>query len=156
MIVKVMTGENEMTNYEIKHVQSTEELNDAYAVRKKVFVEEQQVPPELEIDEYENKSEHFVAYDEQHIPVGAGRLRPLSNTEAKVERICVAENVRGNKLGAQIMHVLENVAQEKGIQTLLLHAQDHAERFYHRIGYETISEPFDEAGIVHVKMKKEL
>lgn len=145
-----------MTNYQIKHVHSTEELNDAYAIRKKVFVEEQQVPPELEIDEHENQSEHFVAYNEQHIPVGAGRLRPLSNTEAKVERICVDHPERGNTLGAQIMQVLEKVAQEKGIQTLLLHAQDHAERFYQRLGYQTISEPFDEAGIIHVKMKKEL
>lgn len=146
-----------MTNYQIKHVHSTEELNDTYAIRKKVFVEEQQVPPELEIDEFENISEHFVAYNEQHIPVGAGRLRPLSNTEAaKVERICVAKHERGNTLGAQIMHVLENVALEKGIQTLLLHAQEHAEDFYQRLGYQTISEPFDEAGIIHVKMKKEL
>lgn len=144
------------TNYQIIHVDSTEELNDAYVVRKKVFVEEQQVPPELEIDEYEDHSEHFVAYNEQHIPVGAGRLRPLSNTEAKVERICVAQSERGNSLGAQIMQVLETAAQEKGIQTLLLHAQDHAERFYQRLGYQTISEPFDEAGIIHVKMKKEL
>jgi predicted GNAT family N-acyltransferase len=151
-----MTGENTMTNYQIKHVHSTKELNDAYTVRKKVFVEEQQVPPELEVDEYENQSEHFVAYNEQHIPVGAGRLRPLSNMEAKVERICVAQSERRNKLGARIMQVLENVAQEKGIQTLLLHSQDHAERFYRSLGYQTISEPFDEAGIIHVKMKKEL
>jgi predicted GNAT family N-acyltransferase len=151
-----MTRENAMTNYHIKHVQSTEELDNAFFIRKKVFVEEQQVPPELEIDEHENHSEHFVAYNEQHIPVGAGRLRPLSNTEAKVERICVDQCERGNTLGAQIMQVLEKAAQEKGIQTLLLHSQDHAERFYQRLGYQTISEPFDEAGIIHVKMKKEL
>jgi predicted GNAT family N-acyltransferase len=151
-----MTEENGKANYQIKHVQSTAELNDAYSIRKKVFVQEQQVPPELEIDEYENHSEHFVAYNVQQIPVGAGRLRPLSHTEAKVERICVDLSERGNTLGAQIMHTLEKVARDKGINKLLLHSQDHAERFYQRLGYETISEPFDEAGILHVKMKKEL
>jgi predicted GNAT family N-acyltransferase len=145
-----------MTNYKIKHVNSAAELKDAYTVRKKVFVEEQQVPPELETDEYENQSEHFVAYSGQDVPVGAGRLRPLSSSEAKVERICVDQSERSKGLGAQIMHVLEKVAKEKEIDTLLLHAQDHAEHFYQQLGYQTISEPFDEAGIIHVKMKKEL
>lgn len=145
-----------MANYQIQRVQSKEELQDAYSIRKKVFVEEQRVPEDLEIDEFEELSEHFVAYNEQRIPVGAGRLRPLTGGEAKVERICVSQNERGNGLGVLVMQELESVAKEIGIQTLLLHSQDHAEPFYLRLGYQTISEPFDEAGIVHVKMKKEL
>lgn len=145
-----------MATYEIHQVKSEEQLQDAYSIRKKVFVEEQQVPQELEIDEFEERCEHFVAYDEQNNPVGAGRLRPLTANEAKVERICVSQSERGNGLGALIMKELEKVAAGMNIQTLLLHSQDHAEAFYLGIGYQSISEPFDEAGIIHVKMKKEL
>jgi predicted GNAT family N-acyltransferase len=145
-----------MATYYIQQVKSGEQLLDAYSIRKKVFVEEQQVPQELEIDEFEDQCEHFVAYNDQKIPVGAGRLRPLSAKEAKVERICVSQSERGNGLGAFIMKELENVAADMEIRTLLLHSQDHAEAFYLRLGYQSISEPFDEAGIIHVKMKKEL
>jgi predicted GNAT family N-acyltransferase len=139
----------------VKHVISDKQLEDAFQVRTRVFVEEQRVPKELEIDEYENVSEHFVIYIEDQA-VGAGRLRPLSEHEAKIERICIDQSQRGKGLGVLIMREVENTAQQKGITTLLLHSQDHAESFYSNLGYKTISEPFDEAGIIHVKMKKEL
>jgi predicted GNAT family N-acyltransferase len=139
----------------VKHVTSNTQLEDAFRVRTTVFVEEQQVPKELEIDEFEDVSAHFVVYIADE-PVGAGRLRPLSEHEAKIERICIDQSQRGKGLGVQIMQEIEKTAQQKGITTLLLHAQDHAESFYSNLGYRTISEPFDEAGIIHVKMKKEL
>lgn len=145
-----------MSTISVYHVTNEEQLKDAYQVRHQVFVDEQKVPEDLEIDQYEEQSEHFVVYQNENEPIGAGRLRPVSSTEAKVERICVLQEVRGQSIGYQIMDKIENVAQKKGIKTLMLHAQDHAKGFYTRLGYETVSEPFDEAGIVHVKMKKEL
>lgn len=140
----------------VKHVETKQELEAAYLVRKQVFVNEQGVPVELEIDEHEQDSEHFVAYDGDQNPIGAGRLRPLNESEGKVERIAVINRARGTGVGFAIMMKIEALARKKGLKTLLLHAQDHAEAFYSRLGYETISEPFEEAGIMHVKMKKEL
>ncbi|GAA0380579.1 GNAT family N-acetyltransferase [Bacillus horti] len=145
-----------MTIYQVQHVKTEQQLKDAFYARNKVFVEEQQVPAELEIDEHEDHSEHFVIYDSKQAPVGAGRLRPISETDAKVERICVLSELRGQGIGLLMMQELEKVALERGIHTLYLHAQDHAEAFYQKLGYATVSEPFEEAGIVHVKMKKNI
>ncbi|WP_202078719.1 GNAT family N-acetyltransferase [Caldalkalibacillus salinus] len=142
--------------FDVKHVQTDQQQQDAFHVRHEVFVQEQQVPAELEVDEHEDNSEHVVAYDQTHQPVGAGRLRPISNTAGKVERVSVMKRLRGEGLGFQIMKKIEEVAQKKGLTELILHAQAHAEDFYLRLGYETVSEPFEEAGIEHVKMKKEL
>lgn len=140
----------------VKHVETAKEREDAYQVRTIVFVDEQKVPPELEIDEHEEHSEHFVAYDNEGKAVGAGRLRPLNQNEAKVERICVLSSERQSGLGKEIMAVLEDHAKSLEIKRLLLHAQDHAIPFYEKLGYRIISEPFDEAGIMHVKMEKQL
>jgi len=144
------------STYQVIHAQNKQELDDAFKIRRIVFVHEQQVPEDIEIDEYENESDHFVVYDSSLRPLGAGRLRQIGNQQAKVERICIAKEFRGQGLGDQMMKKIEEVAKEKGINTLYLHAQDHAEGFYQRLGYQTISEPFDEAGIIHIKMKKEL
>ncbi|WP_034680864.1 GNAT family N-acetyltransferase [Caldalkalibacillus mannanilyticus] len=142
--------------YTIKKATNDQEIQDAFTIRKKVFVQEQEVPEEMEIDEFEDQSEHVIVYNREHHPVGAGRLRIINDIEAKVERICVDSQLRGQHLGELIMEHIEKIAKSKGIQTLLLHAQDHAEGFYSRLGYSTISDPFDEAGIMHIKMKKEL
>lgn len=145
-----------MNEYTVHHIQTEQGLQDAYLVRQQVFVQEQNVPEELELDEHESSSEHFVVYDQQQTPIGAGRLRPLSNTEAKVERICVLAGYRGHGIGQLIMNKIEQTASEQGLQTLILNAQQHAEEFYERLGYHTVSAPFEEAGIIHVKMKKDL
>lgn len=145
-----------MNDYTVQHIQDEQGRQDAYLIRNTVFVQEQKVPEELELDQYEADSEHFVAYDPLGKPIGAGRLRPLSDTEAKVERICVLKTGRGQGIGQSLMHKIEQVAREKGIRTLSLHAQDLAVSFYHRLGYTTVSSPFEEAGIIHVKMKKNL
>ncbi|TLS37981.1 GNAT family N-acetyltransferase [Pseudalkalibacillus caeni] len=138
----------------VKRVRSERELHDAYKVRTEVFVEEQKVPPEEEIDQFEDQCIHFVAYDEGE-PVGAGRLRTVEST-GKVERICVAKSHRGTGLGKQIMKHIEKEAHEQDFSILKLNAQTHAEEFYRKLGYETDSGEFLDAGIPHVAMKKRL
>jgi predicted GNAT family N-acyltransferase len=136
-------------------VKSDEELQDAYDVRTKVFVEEQQVPEEEEIDQFEREASHVVLYDEDK-PVGAGRFRIL-NGIGKIERICVLPDYRSMGAGKIIMEKLEEIAALKEMQTLKLNAQTHAEPFYTKLGYSTISkETFLDAGIPHVTMVKEI
>ncbi|MCM3595174.1 GNAT family N-acetyltransferase [Metabacillus idriensis] len=136
-------------------VKSDEELQDAYDVRTKVFVEEQQVPEEEEIDQFEREASHVVLYDGDK-PVGAGRFRIL-NGIGKIERICVLPDYRSKGAGKIIMEKLEEIAASKEMQTLKLNAQTHAEPFYEKLGYNTISkETFLDAGIPHVTMVKEI
>jgi predicted GNAT family N-acyltransferase len=137
---------------EVITVKTDAQYQDALAVRQEVFVHEQHVPPELEIDEYEEPAVHFVAYDNGK-PVGAGRYRKKGDA-AKVERICVLQARRGEHIGEAIMEAIEKEAYRAGFSTLILNAQSHAIGFYEKLGFEITSEEFEEAGIPHVEMRK--
>jgi predicted GNAT family N-acyltransferase len=128
---------------------------DALAVRFDVFVEEQGVPEDLEVDEYEDVSRHFVAYDEGGEPVGAARLREYEPDVGKVERVAVLADRRGEGWGVELMAALEDDARGR-YDELFMHAQLDAAAFYDRLGYEREGEEFEEAGIPHVAMRKEL
>ena len=84
----------------MKIIQTTtdKQLQDAYEVRTKVFVEEQKVAVEEEIDQFESSATHFVIYNESDKPVGAARLREVDGY-GKIERVCLLQEVRGTGLG---------------------------------------------------------
>jgi predicted GNAT family N-acyltransferase len=128
---------------------------DALSVRYAVFVDEQGVPEDLEVDEHEDDAMHFVAYDEDGDPVGAARLREYEAGVGKVERVAVLEARRGEGWGDALMDALEDAAR-KHYDELYLHAQLPAARFYDRRGYEREGDQFEEAGIPHVAMRKHL
>ncbi|WP_394172677.1 GNAT family N-acetyltransferase [Guptibacillus hwajinpoensis] len=138
----------------VKVVESKNELDDAFTVRNTVFVEEQKVPAELEIDEHENDATHFVAYDDR-TPVAAGRIRVVDQM-AKVERICVLSSYRKTGLGQELMNTIEEQAEKLKLSKMKLNAQLSAVGFYNKLGYETVSGEFIDAGIPHVTMTKEL
>lgn len=96
-----------------KIVTNEKEKQDALSVRKKVFIDEQNVP--VEIDQYENDCTHFVLYDEE-MPIGAGRFRLIDDGVGKIERICVLKEKRKNGAGKLIMEKIEQYANEKGIK----------------------------------------
>ncbi|WP_453990396.1 GNAT family N-acetyltransferase [Bacillus nitroreducens] len=139
---------------EARIVTDNKELDDAFTVRKVVFVDEQKVPLEEEIDQFEDEATHIVLYDDNE-PVGAGRFRVLDGY-GKVERICVLASHRKKGAGNIIMHKMEEIAKERGISKLKLNAQTQAENFYKKLGYETVSGIFMDAGIPHVTMIKEM
>lgn len=144
--------------YLIQPVHSEKEMADALAVRRVVFIEEQEVPEDLEIDEHDavdSGTIHFVAYDGDK-PVGASRLRPYAPGVGKVERVAVTQTERGSGLGRLIMQAMEQTAREQQYQTLKLNAQTHAQRFYEKLGYQPHGDVFDEAGIEHIAMVKQL
>lgn len=132
---------------------TNQQLDDAFFVRKAVFIDEQQVAVEEEIDEYEDCSVHFVLYNDQNQPVGAGRFRELDGY-GKVERICVLPTYRQSGAGHNIMKAIEEYASQHGVQKLKLNAQTHAIPFYEKLGYHIISEEFLDAGIPHRTMVK--
>lgn len=146
------------SEYDIRVVQDEAELEAAFFVRRAVFMEEQQVPEEIEMDQFDERDAptiHFVATLGNE-PVGAARLRTYSDGVGKVERVAVAASQRGTGLGRKLMDVLEQTAREHGYAKLKLNAQCHAQRFYEKLGYVQIGELFVEAGIDHVAMEKTL
>jgi predicted GNAT family N-acyltransferase len=140
---------------DVRRVETDEEMADALAVRREVFIEEQGVPEDLEIDGKDEESVHFVAYDGND-PVGAARFREYDDSTVKVERVAVVETARETGLGREIMAVVEETAGASGYDSVLLHAQAPVVGFYERLDYEITSEEFEEAGIPHREMRKSL
>lgn len=138
----------------VKKVETDRELQDAFGVRKKVFVHEQQVPEELELDDFDQTAEHFVLYTDGQ-PAGAGRFR-VKDGKGKVERVCVIKGLRGKHAGILLMKEIEQHAKDSGMQALILNAQTHALGFYEKLGYHVISDEFMDAGIPHYTMQKDL
>ncbi|SFG33553.1 Predicted N-acyltransferase, GNAT family [Halopelagius inordinatus] len=147
-----------MTDTDVRVVTTDAEREDAFAVRRAVFVDEQGVDEELEWDEHDEPdadATHFVAYDDGEV-VGAARLREAAPGVGKVERVVVAEARRGEDWGKRVMESVEQTAREEGFDRITLHAQTRVEGFYESLGYESVGEEFVEADIPHVEMRKSL
>jgi len=145
----------------VRRAETEADREAALAVRREVFIEEQGVPEDIEVDGKDDEAVHFVAIDDGN-PIGAARLRATDastvpeGTIGKVERVAVVADRRGEGLGRAVMAELESTAAALGLEELELHAQLHVEEFYDRLGYETTSDVFEEAGIDHVEMHKPL
>ena len=120
----------------------------ARAVREAVFVIEQNVPIELEWDEWDGRCEHALALDEKGTPVGTARLLP----DGHLGRMAVLASCRGAGIGRALAQALLQRAVERGMPRIVLHAQIHAAGFYRKLGFSEFGEPFDEAGIPHIAM----
>lgn len=131
------------------------ERADALAVRHTVFVEGQGIDEDRELDGLDDESVHVVAYDDGD-PIGAARLREPEAGTGKVERVAVREERRGEGWGRRVMETVHTEARDRGFTRLVLHAQTEVEAFYRRLGYRTVSDEFEEAGIPHVEMVRDL
>ncbi|PQP80573.1 GNAT family N-acetyltransferase [Paenibacillus sp. PCH8] len=144
---------------EISYVTTEEQLEQALGIRHHVFVIEQQVPAEIEIDEYDVISpdvHHVLLYTDGQA-VATGRLIYYSKDTAKMQRIAVLESHRSFGYGRVLLLAMEERARELGLSYSVLDAQCQAQKFYEKLGYEVISEePFYDADILHVRMRKSL
>ena len=129
---------------------------DAAKVRTEVFVQEQRIPEALEWDEADSTALHAVAYNGLGQAVATGRLLKDAAGASKVGRMAVKRALRGSYLGRDILQALTVAAKARGAQAINLHAQRRAEGFYQRAGFTPCGEPFDEAGIAHIEMTKQL
>lgn len=130
--------------------------SDALAIRKQVFIEEQQVPPEREIDVYEHQTTHFVLYNDQNEPVATVRLLSSDHNSIKVQRMAVIKQARKKGYGKMIMKEAESYAKECGYHEITLGAQITARNFYHDLGYQEEGDFFLDAGIQHITMTKKI
>jgi predicted GNAT family N-acyltransferase len=124
---------------------------DARRIRETVFVAEQGVPLEIELDEWDARSEHAIAYDAGGAAIATGRLLP----DGHIGRMAVLREWRGKGVGGRLLAALIERARERGMRRLALNAQTHAAPFYARFGFVVLGGEFMEAGIPHVAMVRE-
>ncbi|MFL5373770.1 MAG: GNAT family N-acetyltransferase, partial [Myxococcales bacterium] len=125
------------------------------SLRWTVFVEEQGVPPSMEVDEHDQKGAVHAIATWNGVPAATGRFVLDGEGEAKIGRMAVVDDVRGRGIGRALLAFLEEQARARGAKKLLLWAQVQARPFYEKAGYRVVSDkPFDDAGIPHVAMEK--
>lgn len=129
--------------YQIEQVEDSAGLLTAQDIRKAVFVAEQKIPLDLELDGYDNDAIHLLALGSQQA-VATGRLRKISPTLGNVSRIAVLPEHRGSGLGKKIVLELEEIAKGLALKELELFPHIYLEKFYRGLGYRKT----DDAGIV--------
>lgn len=139
-----------MKDLKIRLVKNKREYGEVLRIRLNVFVKEQKVPREIEIDEYENTSKHFIAFYRGK-PIGCGRLRFLKG-KAKFERIAVLKRYRNKGFGTRILMYMVNYAKRKNPKEIYMHAQYYLREYYKKLGFRPVGKIFYEAGIKHIKM----
>jgi predicted GNAT family N-acyltransferase len=127
----------------------------AQIVRFVVFVDEQHVPAEEEIDEHDRTdgdARHALIRDGA-TPVAAGRYYRVAGTTAQVGRMAVLAEYRGRRLGRQLLDALVEDARRRGFARVALNAQDHAVAFYAKAGFTPFGETLVECDILHQPME---
>ena len=139
------------------HLGSWQDLQKlASPLRTEVFVDEQKVPAEMEWDEADHTALHCVAVNRMGMALATGRLLVHAPGVARIGRMAVKKPMRGSDLGARVLHALMDAACARGDRQVVLHAQCSAEGFYKRAGFAPHGAVFEEAGIAHIEMVREL
>ena len=148
-----------MEGLTIKLVETEEEMEAAMGVRFRVFVAEQQVPAEEELDEFDATATHVIAivnHPGEGQVVATGRVvYGNEDTAARIGRMAVDAQWRRKGIGGRILKFLEEEASTQGVDTYVLNAQEYVKDFYAAHGYVEQGETFLEVDIPHVVMRKE-
>lgn len=117
-------------------------------IRTAVFIYEQQVPEDLEWDEFDPVSLHVLALNSNDQPIGTARLLP----DGHIGRMAVLKEWRGKGVGSAMLQRILEESSHRGMQKAMLNAQIAAIKFYEKFGFQVSGEEFMEAGIPHIKM----
>jgi predicted GNAT family N-acyltransferase len=139
---------------EIREASDADERQGLLALRHEVFVSEQGVPLDLEIDEHDETALHIVALDDGEL-VGTCRLLQAGD-QGKFGRLVVARRARGRGIGAALLEEAERRARGMGCDRMVLAAQTSAMGLYERAGYTARGDVYLDAGIEHMTMEKAL
>ncbi len=137
-----------MTDYSIQFSEWSRDADLLTALRHKVFVDEQNVPIEMEIDAMDTQCQHIKASLPDGQLIGTARLLP----NHYVGRMCIAQDYRNQGIGGAILEFIIQHARRENITALYLNAQLKAQAFYQRYGFIADSDIFMEAGIPHIHM----
>lgn len=141
-----------MTAWRIEDATWQADRDRLLEVRLEVFVDEQAVPLDEEVDHHDPTSVHLIALDEAGAPVATGRL----TGDGHIGRMAVRRSWRGRGLGGAILEALVARAALAGMSNVVLAAQTHAIPFYGRHGFRAYGDEFQDAGIPHRWMDRSL
>lgn len=129
----------------------------AMPIRRTVFIEEQSVPEELEWDAFDEPGFHVLVFDDAaRKAVATARLSPRGNGLCFFNRLAVLAPWRGKGAGRLLMETLLDEARRRSQRDLELHAQTRARGFYEKFGFAAEGQPYLEAGIEHITMRRML
>lgn len=143
------------------------QLPNVFAVRMQVFVVEQGVPADIELDALDAAAEHAVALVDE-VVIGTARLvdgrvagesRLVEGTSGRIAtigRMAVLAEYRARGIGRRLLDLMVARAAERGALDVELHAQVHARGFYEAAGFSAVGEVYLEAGLEHVEMRRRL
>lgn len=132
----------------------TEASVAAYAIRRAVFIEEQGIAEELEIDAHDPLAEHALAYvDGQCVATARVYLDDRDPSIARIGRMAVLKAFRGQGIGTALLGEMVRAGMMQGVSVFELHAQQNAVPFYAKLKFTPTGAPFDEAGIPHQRMR---
>ena len=134
-------------------VATARDMPEVAALRTRVFVGEQGVPPEIEQDDADATAVHVLSRDDSGRVVATGRL-VVRGTTAGIGRMAADPAVRGRGHGAAVLGELHRQAVLRGVTEIELHAQLTARGFYERAGYTSVGDVYEEAGIAHITMRR--
>ncbi|HMD02708.1 MAG TPA: GNAT family N-acetyltransferase [Candidatus Baltobacteraceae bacterium] len=147
-----------MVTVELFDINDAARLERAVAIRQRVFVEEQGVPPEIEIDDHDRSdgaAVHALALAGAE-PVGAGRFYVVAPGAIQIGRMAVLPDSRGLGVGKALLAALLAEARRRGFREARLHAQVHAAGFYREAGFNDDGPELWDAGILHQPMAKKI
>jgi predicted GNAT family N-acyltransferase len=121
-------------------------------IRRSVFVDEQKVPEALEWDGIDGDCRHVIAENVAGEPIGCARLLP----DGHIGRVAVLASARGQGVGDALLEEMIVLASELGHSRVVVNAQTHALAFYGRHGFVAYGPEFDDAGIPHRAMERNL
>jgi predicted GNAT family N-acyltransferase len=129
-------------------------MRDALDLRRAVFVEEQGVPPEMEVDDEDKEAIHLVATIGERV-VATLRITSMGNAD-RIGRVAVRREFRRKRIASRLVERASRLIAENGGREIMLHAQIQTVDFYRRLGYCEEGEVEMDAGIPHIWMRKRL
>ena len=136
-------------------IETTTDLALCHALRRTVFIEEQGVPEAEELDGQDDRAIHLLAWQDGQ-PIGSARIL-LQDDIGKIGRVCVLAQARGRGLGAALIRAALDVLRvQPGIARAKLGSQTHAIGFYEKLGFVAQGPVYDDAGIPHRDMIRDL
>lgn len=135
-------------SFTINLVSWQNETDNLRSIREIVFINEQNVPEEMEWDEFDAISKHVLALDNDRKPIGTARLLP----NRRIGRMAVLREWRGKGVGSAMLKKLLQELMRQNVTRAILNAQTSVIQFYQKFGFQTEGEEFIEAGIPHIKM----
>ncbi len=139
----------------VRVARDAEERQAALALRVRVFVGEQGVPVEEEVDDHDTRATHLVAVEDGGV-VGTCRLLAEDALTLRLGRMAVAPEARGRGVAGELLDAAHALARARGCARMTLHSQLAARPVYRRAGYAERGAVFLDAGIEHVTMERDL